>query len=1010
MTYNYYQDFPPTAEELFTPYWNVGLPAIPLSPLSKRPFETDWTRWCHTMPDAEQQQRWISKINSHRGDAPYNIGLPAGGQSNLVFLDIDTDDEDIINYILTVLPQSPWKRRGKKGFVLAYKFTPNFARKKAFFLESQLPEDKKPFLELLSTGNQVVLPPSIHPETLRPYTSNVNLYDIQHFPPLPDNLFEQLRKVLPVRAPHSSRNLILTDYVPAGARDSKMVSMAGLLASDIFRGSLSLNQALERLTTWHDSLVQKVVGDPLDINKGREKLIEFIVKDCENPVKPRILPVGWDLDLDPNIKMNLLSLLNEEFIECDYVTLQQKIIHQFAPLYQADEGQLEDINFNGTSNVMVILKEIIHSPSLTKLETNSLMHLISTYTTKPLNVSLATIKLQHRELIKGALTGESHTEIAQQVLIDYEKLNPVAFANGFMYQWQGSHWEILSEQSILKYVAEQYGHYNAAKKEGDHRGIYRVMTKLTSQEIKTGISTGINFANCYLKVETNGVNASLVILPHSPEYGETSTLPFCYSEEQNDLHYCSNFYNFLEDCWGRDPDFTDKVLALQEMLAAALFGVATDYQRAFLLYGVASSGKTTLLNIIKQLFSEKSISVIPPEKWGERFTTRFLAGKRINICGELSDKQRIDGKSFKEIVDGTEVTAEIKGGDVFNLKPTASHWFGSNHLPKTSDVSEGFNRRFLILSFNRVISDFQKVINMDKYIIAQEREAIVAWAVEGMKRLIDNKGYTLPSSHKVCVQEMASQNSSTRFFYYASEIITLPKMVLKGCLRTQVLVSDLIPHLSELTASALTLPPDAMVSVERILPLIIPNGIYTPHYYNLLSFLWNTENKASESTLKRLKEDYNMINIYTSLGQLYTGKILTQEKFYQKLVSKLTSGDSVNERLFMNMVWNGFTLISESLILEYSRNLLRDHGVALGASPKDFIKDWSMMLSDLGIILITEDRRNFLVETLRSLKVKPEVIAYLNSPSNRFYMGCTLANKRMEGSLNSAPITSYPLF
>jgi phage/plasmid-associated DNA primase len=218
-------------------------------------------------------------------------------------------------------------------------------------------------------------------------------------------------------------------------------------------------------------------------------------------------------------------------------------------------------------------------------------------------------------------------------------------------------------------------------------------------------------------VENDGKSAQLTPLPHDPQYGETATLPFCYNSQINNLHYASNFFNFLTDCWGKDPDFKEKVLALQEMIASSLFGVATDYQRAFLLYGVASSGKTTLLNIVRQLFSPSSIAVIPPERWSDRFSPRFLANKRVNICGELSDKQKIDGKSFKEIVDGTEIVAEIKGGDMFNLKPIASQWFGSNHLPKTNDVSEGFNRRFLILSFNHVISDFQKVIKIDNYTV-----------------------------------------------------------------------------------------------------------------------------------------------------------------------------------------------------------------------------------------------------------------------------------------------------
>ena len=49
-------------------------------------------------------------------------------------------------------------------------------------------------------------------------------------------------------------------------------------------------------------------------------------------------------------------------------------------------------------------------------------------------------------------------------------------------------------------------------------------------------------------------------------------------------------------------------------------------------------------------------------------------------------------------------------------------------------------------------------------IVAEEREAIVAWAALAMPRLLENKGYTLPSSHKQLIREVAQANNSVRFF------------------------------------------------------------------------------------------------------------------------------------------------------------------------------------------------------------------------------------------------------
>ena len=60
----------------------------------------------------------------------------------------------------------------------------------------------------------------------------------------------------------------------------------------------------------------------------------------------------------------------------------------------------------------------------------------------------------------------------------------------------------------------------------------------------------------------------------------------------------------------------------------------------------------------------------------------------------------------------------------------------------------------VILDFNHVVSDKDMVENLAEMIVAEEREAIAAWALEGLRRLIDQKGYTLPECHHARVAQM----------------------------------------------------------------------------------------------------------------------------------------------------------------------------------------------------------------------------------------------------------------
>lgn len=163
--------------------WEHGLPAIPLR--GKGAFTVGWNRYCVELPDAATRAEWLGAYP----DA--NVGLPLGPASGLCMLDVDTDDADVQKAIIDVLPFSPWARIGKKGMALAYRFTDlaNF----------KLKSDDGMVCELLGLGNQLVLPPSIHPDTGKPYTANVELWQVlDELQPLPIDIEEQLRRAITV--------------------------------------------------------------------------------------------------------------------------------------------------------------------------------------------------------------------------------------------------------------------------------------------------------------------------------------------------------------------------------------------------------------------------------------------------------------------------------------------------------------------------------------------------------------------------------------------------------------------------------------------------------------------------------------------------------------------------------------------------------------------------------------------------------------------------------------------
>jgi hypothetical protein len=158
-----------------------GLPAIPLR--GKSPVTRAWNTHCTKFPDEATRKAWLASFP----DA--NIGLPLGPAAGICMIDVDTDDEELQKAIMAILPDSPWARIGKKGMALAYRWSGhrNF----------KLASETGMVCELLGAGNQLVLPPSIHPDTGRPYVANANLWEVlDELQPLPSDVEAQLRDVL----------------------------------------------------------------------------------------------------------------------------------------------------------------------------------------------------------------------------------------------------------------------------------------------------------------------------------------------------------------------------------------------------------------------------------------------------------------------------------------------------------------------------------------------------------------------------------------------------------------------------------------------------------------------------------------------------------------------------------------------------------------------------------------------------------------------------------------------
>ena len=155
-------------------YRRHGYAPVPVRPGSKAPHINDWSRWCSELPGEELLRDWAQRYP----DAGLSIAL--GPASGVIALDLDHDIDGLHERVLKAAGSSPVAKRGQKGATFFYRYAGE--RSRSFRRENQT------VAEILAGGRLVILPPTLHPLTGKPYVwlTQATLLDIApgELPPL----------------------------------------------------------------------------------------------------------------------------------------------------------------------------------------------------------------------------------------------------------------------------------------------------------------------------------------------------------------------------------------------------------------------------------------------------------------------------------------------------------------------------------------------------------------------------------------------------------------------------------------------------------------------------------------------------------------------------------------------------------------------------------------------------------------------------------------------------------
>lgn len=279
---------------------------------------------------------------------------------------------------------------------------------------------------------------------------------------------------------------------------------------------------------------------------------------------------------------------------------------------------------------------------------------------------------------------------------------------------------------------------------------------ITPEETQVADANLIAFRNGLYDLATDE------LLPFSPDHVITNMIPWDYNPEAYS-ELCDKTLNKIS-CQD------DEIRALLEECIGYCFFRQNELSKSFFLTGSGSNGKSTFLDMVKNVLGRPNYVSLDMDELGERFSTTTMFGKLANIGDDISD-EFLQGKviaQFKKIVSGNDIKAENKGQDAYFFKPTVKLLFSANEIPRMRNKGfEAIKRRLVIIPFNAKFSknddDFDAGITwkLKKQDVA---EYLIKLGIEGLKRVLTNQGFTESQKVKDEVDNFEKDNNPILLF------------------------------------------------------------------------------------------------------------------------------------------------------------------------------------------------------------------------------------------------------
>lgn len=340
------------------------------------------------------------------------------------------------------------------------------------------------------------------------------------------------------------------------------------------------------------------------------------------------------------------------------------------------------------------------------------------------------------------ITAQGHVTVGKPQFEDlrrfFERTTPYVVLQGtnIIYGWQGTHWTEISESELKAFAYENFNPKPSIQMCKEFFNSIIATNQMRPNWFVESTSRKINFQNGVLDID------SMDFVPHDQKFGFRHVLPYEYDPKA----LAPRFEQFLMEIT------VNRIDLAQILLEFAGYAFSNDVcwlQKAMILTGVGSNGKSIFLNVLKLLAGKHNYGALNLAETNDATNRQLIEGKPFNVSEETPNKSLLDSSSFKNLVAGGEMRVRPLYKIPYMVENRTKFIVNCNDLPPSLDTTNALFRRLIIIPFDAKFEPGME--GFDPYILdklEKELPGIFNLIIDGYKRLKAQGKFTYSEATK----------------------------------------------------------------------------------------------------------------------------------------------------------------------------------------------------------------------------------------------------------------------